>query len=128
MDIYNCCENGNLEELQKLISEGANTNINNKNGWSPLHLACYTGNLEIVKELIKNHAHVNEKSNDGYTPLQFASYYGYLEIVKELIKYSDPTIKNNYEKTALDLAKIDEIKQLLIDNQYPITKRARRGI
>ena len=117
MDIYTCCRHGNLQELQQLISEGANVNEKNNYGNTPLHYACIHNHLEIVKELIIHNANVNEKNNNGYTALHKASQWGKLEIVKELIDYCDLSITDNYGWKAVDVAYNEEIKQFIRDYQ-----------
>ncbi len=56
-----------------LISNGANTNVKDEYGNTPLHYASMCGNLEVVKYLINKGADINKKNNKGNTPLHYAS-------------------------------------------------------
>jgi ankyrin repeat protein len=115
MDIYQCCQNGNLEALKLLLSSGVN--VNQKDGYdaSPLHYACLYGHIGIVRELIKHNAMINETDNSGATPLYYASKYGYLDIVHEIIGYTDLFIRNKFGLTVLDVASTEAVKQCVND-------------
>ncbi|HSW72537.1 MAG TPA: ankyrin repeat domain-containing protein [Chlamydiales bacterium] len=75
---------GNLEIIDFLISEGADPNSTNLNGFSPLHNwinnGIYLSSIEIdswclnqAKILLENGANPNLKDNEGKTALQIAS-------------------------------------------------------
>jgi ankyrin repeat protein len=40
---------GNLVDAQIAVKEGAQVNLQNKFGWSPLHHACTDGRLDVIK-------------------------------------------------------------------------------
>ncbi|WP_264336644.1 ankyrin repeat domain-containing protein [Wolbachia endosymbiont (group B) of Chorthippus brunneus] len=79
--------NGCLDIAQALlIKNGADVNVENSNGDTPLHQAAFWGHLDIVQYLIKNKANVKVKNNNGDTPLHEAVVRGYLEISECLIE------------------------------------------
>ena len=43
---------GRLDEVRRLIKEGAAVNAKNKYGLTPLHFAALKGHIEIVKSLL----------------------------------------------------------------------------
>lgn len=51
MTIIEAAANGKLEELKKLISDGADVNAKNNNGWTALILAAWNGHKDCVKLL-----------------------------------------------------------------------------
>lgn len=55
-------KNKNIEEVEKLINNGANTNAKNETDWAPIHYASAIGNNKIVELLIHNNADVNVKA------------------------------------------------------------------
>ena len=56
-----------------LISNGAEVNISDENGQTPLYIASRNGCLESVKHLIENGATIDAKRDNGTTPLYIAS-------------------------------------------------------
>lgn len=73
---------GKLEVVQLLLKNGANVNLANKSGWTPLMEACYRDNQQIARLLLENKADANAKDKDGKTALNIALNNNYLEIVK----------------------------------------------
>lgn len=115
-----------LPIMQLLINNGADINNNmNHVGNTPLHFASIFGFLHIVRFLIANGADVNIKNNANITPLHAAAEAGHVTIVKMLLN-SDAQIneKNNDQKTPLDVAKTDEIKNILIKHEKKLKKNS----
>ena len=84
-------------------------NLNNQ-----LRDAAYHGEAQRVQEFIDAGAHVNAQTHTKITALMWAASFGYADIVQALLAAgADPTIVNNEGKTALDLAKTDEISTIL---------------
>jgi ankyrin repeat protein len=69
----------NLEEVKRLLSEGATKYEKNE----ALRISCVLGHLEIVKLLIENGANVHGHSNYD-EPLSCAIYYNKTEIITYL--------------------------------------------
>ncbi|WP_371219232.1 ankyrin repeat domain-containing protein [Orientia tsutsugamushi] len=64
-------ENINIATL--LLKKGADVNIKNQYGSTPLHAAVYHKHINIATLLLKKGADVNIKNQYGYTPLHLAS-------------------------------------------------------
>ncbi len=75
---------GDIAKIQEAIQAGADVNVRNKNGFTPLWKASKKGHTEIVKLLLKAEADVNARNKYG-TPLLVATYKGHTEIVKLLL-------------------------------------------
>lgn len=84
-EFYNAAQNGDLELIKALISEGANVNETSEFGDSPLSTAYFHGHIEIVKLLIANKADVRAADPSGFTILHNASSNGDIEIIKLLL-------------------------------------------
>ena len=94
-----------IETISFLIANGANMNIKNNRGISPLHLVCYKENAEL---LIEAGADINQLDNQGNSPLhiQASNGVGREEIIKYLIaKGADKLLENELGQTAFDIAK-----------------------
>ena len=66
------CREGQSDIANLLIEHGANVNVKDSDGMTPLHAACYANSLMIVQALILKDADTDAKMNNGETPLQIA--------------------------------------------------------
>ena len=69
-----------LELVRMLLEGGANPNVVQAGGWTPLHQAAAHGRGEIAKLLVERGASLDAKSDDGRTPLEMARAKGHEEI------------------------------------------------
>jgi len=60
---------GNMSLTTLFIAKGADVNVRNESGATPLHEAARRGYKEIVEFLIEKGAQINAKDEDGMTPL-----------------------------------------------------------
>jgi len=96
---------GDLQQIQNLLSTGANVNAKDKDGETALMLAARDGRLEVVDLLLDKGARVDEKNKFHSTALMQASYNVHTEIVKLLLeKGANVNAKNLYGITPLMLA------------------------
>ncbi|KAK8342103.1 hypothetical protein V6Z12_A08G209200 [Gossypium hirsutum] len=76
---------GDVNGMKCCISEGANMNGKDQNGWTPLHRAAFKGKTECVRALISYGGDINGVDNNGYTPLHRAVEAGHVEAALVLI-------------------------------------------
>jgi len=92
-ELYNSATQKKIEEVKKLISNGADLNWSDSNGRTPLLIAAKEGTVTVLKLLVEAGANVNQASTKGHTALYKAAKYGNLEIVKLLLKYGADSSK-----------------------------------
>jgi len=87
MSLRIAANSGRLEEVKRLLNEGADVNARAMNGMTPLILAAWMGHTEVVELLLRHGADINAKTNTGSTALKLATERGHEKIVALLRKY-----------------------------------------
>jgi ankyrin repeat protein len=85
--IYNICNSGNKDKMEKMFESGCvNLNAVESDGsdFTALHGACEKGNLKVVQVLLASSCNPNPFSFDGETPLYLACSHGHVAIAKML--------------------------------------------
>ena len=77
-------KDGNIELAELLIIRGANANIEDQYGWTPLMWAL-TGELSLVEKILDRNCNMNAATKNGSTPLQLAITQSSDEIIELLI-------------------------------------------
>ena len=83
--------------VQVLLDAGADINIQNDYGCSPLHYACASGELNVVKMLVRAGAGVRVANEEGLTCLMLAACSGHTETVRYLVGL--PEVELNHRDT-----------------------------
>ncbi len=112
------CE-GSVEEVKKLLNEGADINVKNEFGTTPLELAVVSNNYDVAKLFLE----LGQNPNGEY--LTTASANGYVKLVKLLLDFgANPDYSTCGENTALMSATAyPEIVKILIDHKANINAR-----
>lgn len=78
---------GRPEIVRLLINNGANPNLSDWKGWSPIHNAVFPeqANLEVILELAKSGGEVDARDKHLRTPLHRAAQFGHAEAVRLLL-------------------------------------------
>lgn len=77
---------GELNEVQKLLSSGVDPNCQDGRGWCPLMWATAEGHINIVELLLEYGADPNVINYLGRSAIMYASNYGFYEIAKALLR------------------------------------------
>jgi hypothetical protein len=97
-----------------LLQRGADPNIRNKKGLTPLQLAASLGFTEGVEALIKGGASVNVADQTGETPLIAAVHARNVPLVRLLLeKGGDPDRNDNSGRSARDYMELQSGNTLL---------------
>ena len=92
-------EKDGSEFVKFLVSKGADVNVKNNDGDTPLHLAVKENNAEAIKFLLSQKADGNVKNNDGDIPLHLAMKESNIEVVKILV--SNGANVNTWDKNGM---------------------------
>ena len=107
----------NFEAVKLLIANGANIDLCNGFGISPLSIAVYRNKLDVVKFLVQNGASININDGDGRTPFQNAVVEEHMEIITYLMENgADIQRRTNYFRH-------NSIELALKKNQINIMKK-----
>ncbi|EAY19410.1 hypothetical protein TVAG_101280 [Trichomonas vaginalis G3] len=79
-------------QINLLISHGAEIDLKDENGNTPLHIACEYKNKNIVEFLLSHGSNTNSQNHKGKTPLQIALENGGYEIA-DILKSHDANKK-----------------------------------
>lgn len=90
---------GDLVNLKKCISSGANVNFVDYDQRSALHLAAAEGKLDCVEVLVENGVEINGRDTFGYTPLEDAVAGHHLAVARFL--KSKGGLTNNERSTTM---------------------------
>ncbi len=85
-----------------MLDEGADPNLVECDGWSPLHLAARNGHLEVTKLLLEHGANLEQRDSRGLTPLDWAAGSEYWDVLEVLGKRADEEQKAKLEKIMQD--------------------------
>lgn len=117
-NLLHAIENFRHDEAQKLLNEGANHQVRDKTGATPLIIAAYWGRQDLVKLLLEHGADVDVEDDRGHSPWGDAIYRGHVEIVKILVHESNVDgLRNQQGQSPLMMAvtncKLEIVKYLL---------------
>jgi hypothetical protein len=122
---------GNLPEVKKLLSEGADPNAKFEDDTTSLILASAMGHREVAGLLLEKGADVNAKDADGNTALMDAATMGHYEVVRLLIKYrANINVQDKDGVTALMDASRNgrsKVVRLLLERKADVTLKNKHG-
>ena len=86
---------GYFEGTEFLLKQGADPNITNSLGETPLHQAADNAQYKIAKLLLDYRANPNAQQNDGDTPLHHAAFRGDFNMLKMILEHGgNPNLSN----------------------------------
>jgi len=99
-------EKGDIEKVRDSIRQGANVNVQGRQGWTPVFWTIQKNNFNIIELLLDNNADIKVKDNEGWTPLHWAVSLGSLDIVERLVERgADVNASTADGRTPLDIAR-----------------------
>lgn len=106
LEILTAAEKGKLGVIENLLKESPDLiQVQDRDGYTPLHRACYSNHPDIVEFLLKHGADVEARTCDGWTPLHSACKWNHFDCADLLLDYgSDINSLTNGGQTPLHLA------------------------
>ncbi|MHC4963243.1 MAG: ankyrin repeat domain-containing protein, partial [Planctomycetota bacterium] len=96
----------NANYVRVLIQNGADPEVRDRQGLTPLVWGIYKKNESVLKALIEAGADVNTRAYNGCTPLHYAVWVGSVELLKLLVENGGDLTARSYDKeSVLDYAK-----------------------
>ena len=119
-ELRKAIKNDDLDLVKDLIARGAEVNIKDVDGWTPLMDACFYGSKDIASLLIAKGADVNAIDRAENTALILSAYSGAADIAELLVKRgAKMDIADNCNNTALILASFHghtDVVRVLVEN------------
>ncbi len=78
---------GHTDVVRTLLGKGADVNLSNRNGWTPLMAAVAKGHEDVVELLLEHGADPNMRHAYGWTALKLATQKGSKNVADILRKY-----------------------------------------
>ncbi len=90
-------QHGDRKATLKLLQEGADINVRDAQGRTPVMIATYQHNTEMVRELLQAGADINIRDNNKENPLLHAGAQGWLDILTLAIEaHADTRLTNRF--------------------------------
>jgi ankyrin repeat protein len=108
-ELIEAAKANNLPEVRRLLSVGADIEVEDNDSYMPLYWASMKGHALVVKELLDHGADTEATTRFGNTSLHFACTNGHEAVVNELLSRGANTeAKNNAGNTPLHFASLDD--------------------
>lgn len=100
--------------VMQLLNKGADTELVDAEGCTPLHCAAKNGKSEMTRLLLDYGADSQARNNSGDEPLHLAVYNQHMEVVRLLLGAdADPTSRNNENNSAVLIADLVKNRKML---------------
>lgn len=95
--LLEAAQHADKEAILTLLQQGANINVRDAQGRTPVMIATYQHNTDMVKTLLQAGADVNIRDNNKANPLLHSAAMGWLDILQLAIDaHADTTLTNRF--------------------------------
>jgi ankyrin repeat protein len=106
--LHQCVRLSNTEMMKILLDRGANVEIKDADGETPVFVASSSRDPELVRLLLQAGANPNVKAKDGWSALMMASRDGHHQVVKDLLEAGADVFgaSDMFGRNVLDIASL----------------------
>ena len=115
--LHDAARYGHTNVATLLLDRGATVESKDKFGYTALHDAAWNGHTDVATLLLDRGADIESKGKySGFAALHYAAWRGHHDVATLLLdRGADIESKTNTGKTPFQLAKIQEIRDLLVE-------------
>jgi ankyrin repeat protein len=115
--LHLACESGHADIVALLLDEGADPNKYNAADKTPLQIAALSDNsrVDIMKLMIDRGANIHLTNESNETPLHHVTHIDHVQLL--LSAGVDIDAQNSNGKTALDLTKNEDVRDLILSEK-----------
>jgi ankyrin repeat protein len=126
--IHKAAYKGNLKKVKKIIErDPAQINVQDRRGFTPLHLASGKGHTAIVEFLITHNANIELGNHMNERPLAQAAKFGHYSTVRTLLEHgAKVTCEDDFGRTPLHEASVwgdKEVVDILLSYGADVSAR-----
>lgn len=126
--LHNAIRAGEALMVKTLVAAGADVNMPNRYGVTPLHLCAAIGDLESMRLVRENHALASLPDTYGFTAMHAASRAGHTLVLEQLLQWGmDVNVKDSFGNTPLHRCADAGTAQFLIDSGANVNALNRNG-
>lgn len=89
-DFHQLVKDGNLKCIRMLVTLGADVNMRDEDGCTPLHHSVTAGNIAVTKFLLRSGANPDISNYDGQCPVDLTDDF---DLIEMLVKHSPEEIR-----------------------------------
>jgi len=119
--LHFAAKDDSVDAARLLLDAGADLERVIPGGWTVLHLAVCRARVETTRLLLQRGAAANCSNDSGETPLCRAAYNSSLELARLLLDHGADTKHRHRGRRLLDWVLPDEISQLFLERDSPVT-------
>ncbi len=126
-NFFKAVERGDIDAVNRLISEGADVKVENDKGETPLHIAAVWGHKEVVEALLDKGANVNAEDEEGNTPLVLTTDEEIKTLLQSTAKLLEVAKSGNIQEVNSLISEGAKVNVKDQDNKTPLHWAAEKG-
>ncbi len=126
-NFFKAVERGDIDAVNRLISEGADVKVENDKGETPLHIAAVWGHKEVVEALLDKGANVNAEDEEGNPPLVLTTDEEIKTLLQSTAKLLEVAKSGNIQEVNSLISEGAKVNVKDQDNKTPLHWAAEKG-